>query len=141
MLLLLVGSASAQKQSESTSFWPTWLGGQAKPTADAKSKPKAAPAAVDRAEELAKLEAAYQRRQQVCDELRRVALETGDSKLEDEALALEEMAWKIFEARSAKLMRLGVVAEPESPEESSTITQTRDMLIEHADKKKQGGRR
>ena len=55
---------------------------------------------------------AYSRRLDVCTQLRRVALETNDAKLEAEALQLEQMAETTYKQRVAKL---GVKSDPRPP--------------------------
>ncbi|MFQ3591769.1 MAG: hypothetical protein SNJ82_01070, partial [Gemmataceae bacterium] len=106
----------------------------AKPASEkSESKPKTKS---DRAEELARLEAVLQRRLQVCDELRRVALEIGDEQLEEEAMLLDDLAWKQFEARSAKLLSLGGANLNDSPLAEDSVTQTRDLILKHAEKKR-----
>ncbi len=55
---------------------------------------------------------AYSRRLDVCTQLRRVAIETNDAKLEAEALQLEQMAETTYKQRVAKL---GVKSDPRTP--------------------------
>ena len=138
LLGVVVTSASAQKSADSASWWPTWGQKPAKKTpekSDGKAKPKA-PNSVDRAEEFARLESALQRRLQVCDELRRVALETGDEKLDEEATVLADMAMKIFDSRSEKLLSLSGPGTSEAGQTDDAVTQTRDMILKHAEQKR-----
>ena len=55
---------------------------------------------------------AYTRRLDICTQLRRVAAETNDAKLEADALQLEQMAEMTYKQRVAKL---GVRSDPRSP--------------------------
>lgn len=55
---------------------------------------------------------AYTRRLDICTQLRRVAAETNNAKLETEALQLEQMAEMTYKQRVAKL---GVKSDPRSP--------------------------
>ncbi|MFQ3649638.1 MAG: hypothetical protein SNJ75_04845 [Gemmataceae bacterium] len=130
----VVTSAWAQKPAGANGWWPAWGQTSAKPASEkSESKPKTKS---DRAEELARLEAVLQRRLQVCDELRRVALEIGDEQLEEEAMLLDDLAWKQFEARSAKLLSLGGANLNDSPLAEDSVTQTRDLILKHAEKKR-----
>lgn len=55
---------------------------------------------------------AYTRRLDICTQLRRVAAETNDTKLEADALQLEQMAEMTYKQRVAKL---GIKTDPRSP--------------------------
>ena len=48
-------------------------------------------------------EATFLRRIHVCDRLKKIALETGDQKLEAEAFRLEERASEVFKMRTTKI--------------------------------------
>jgi hypothetical protein len=137
LLGCMVTTASAQKPASSTSWWPTWGQTPAKPAPEkTESKPKAKAPTMDRFEELARLESTYQRRLQVCDELRRVALETGDEKLEEEAMILEDLAWKLYDARNGRLLNQVGAGREESGKGDSSVNETRDMILKYAEKKR-----
>jgi hypothetical protein len=79
------------------------------PPAPAAEKPKLkAPDADFKAQETgaafkAQEEANFLRRLAVCDRLKQLALELGDSKLEEEALRLEQKATEVFKDRTKNL--------------------------------------
>ncbi|MGL4553505.1 MAG: hypothetical protein ACRC33_20255 [Gemmataceae bacterium] len=132
LMLGVAVAAAAEKPTEPTSWWQARRG-------EPRPKPavKADAAPIDRAAEQARLEKAYLRRQAVCDRLREVALEGNDGKLADEAARLEEAAWKLFQARSDRLMSGGGVDEPKG---GAVFDETRDMLLDHAKKKREARR-
>src|SRR5438128_5778751 len=72
-------------------------------------KPKPRPSEVDKkaSETVAALKAQEDaklfRRMAVCDRLKQIALETGDSRLEDEAIRLEEKANEVYRQRTKTL--------------------------------------
>jgi hypothetical protein len=138
LLGVVVTSASAQKSAGSASWWPTWGQTPAKKTpekSDGKAKPKL-PSSVDRDEEYKRLQSTLDRRLQVCDELRRVALETGDDKLEEEVTVLADTAMKIFVSRSEKLLSPSGPGTTEAGQSDDALTQTRDMILKHAEQKR-----
>jgi hypothetical protein len=53
--------------------------------------------------ELAREQAAFQRRVAVCDRLREVAIETNDTELDQMAQELNARAWAVYKQRTAKL--------------------------------------
>ena len=135
VLGVAVSAAAAQKPAEPSSWWPSFWG-DAKPKAKADDQ-KGAPR-VNRASTYARLEKDWERRKEVCDRLREIALETNDTKLEEEAVRLDVAAWKLFQARSDRLLSDGVHDEPKAG--GAVLDETRDMLLDDA-KRKQGGRR
>ena len=108
-LALIVSVASGQtykpEPADVGGWWNSLWGGKPK---EEPSKPIAGerPAAptTDRAEQLKQLQTAYQRRTEVCDELRRVAQSTNNTALEEEANRLDEMAWKLYTKKSQRLL-------------------------------------
>jgi len=134
----LASSVAAQAPASANSWWPIWGQTPAKAVPEpASTTDKAKPAAKSHlAEQMAQLEATLQRRLQVCDELRRVALEIGDDKLEEEAMLLDDLAWKQFEARSSKLLSLGGSPHEESLSSDDSIRQTRELLLKQAENKR-----
>jgi hypothetical protein len=130
-----VSAAAAQKPAEPSSWWPSFWG-DAKPKAKADAQ-KEAPR-VNRAAVYARLEKDWERRKEVIDRLREVALETNDTKLADEAERLDAAAWKLYQDRSQRLLSDGVIDEPKAG--GVVIDETREMLLDEA-KRKRGGRR
>jgi hypothetical protein len=135
VLGVAVSAAAAQKPAEPSSWWPSFWG-DAKPKAKADGQ-KEAPR-VNRAAAYARLERDWERRKEVCDRLREIALETNDTKLEEEAARLDEAAWKIYQDRSQRLLSDGVIDEPKAG--GAVIDETRDMLLDDAKRKREGRR-
>ncbi|MFO0877629.1 MAG: hypothetical protein U0840_09760 [Gemmataceae bacterium] len=112
------------KASETTSSW--WKGwfGSGKEEAQSATPPPSLTVA-DRAMELDRLMRAYWRRQEICDRLRDIALQQNDNSLYEEASRLEEMAWRLHQQRSNKLLGLpvanAIADEEEAPPEPSTV--------------------
>jgi hypothetical protein len=73
-----------------------------KPEKAAPDRPKqsTSPAAA----ELAREQAAFQRRVAVCDRLREIAIETNDTELDQLAQELNARAWAVYKQRTAKLV-------------------------------------
>jgi hypothetical protein len=110
------------KPTEATSgWWKGWFG--SKDEAKKPAGPPPGPTVADKHAELDRLMKAYWRRQEVCDRLRDIALQASDDKLYEEAGRLEDMAWRLHQARSSKLFGVPVAAAdddpPEEPEEST----------------------
>jgi hypothetical protein len=93
------GSSFAPAQS---SWWSGLWGGKAKEEAKPAAQP--APTVSDRIAQQDRLMKAFLRRQAVCDELRRVALDTTNDALYDEANRLEDLAFKAYQRRLNKLV-------------------------------------
>lgn len=72
----------------------------------------------DRAVEQERLMKGYLRRLAVCDRLRDIAHETDNAALAEEAARLDEMAWKIYQEQSNRL--LGVRSMALEPEEAGS---------------------
>ena len=70
---------------------------------DKAAEPKAA-SRDERSKEQERLMKAYLRRQQVCDKLSEVALETNNLALGEEARRLEKLAWQIYQEQSSRLL-------------------------------------
>ncbi|MFL5331285.1 MAG: hypothetical protein ACJ8C4_20555 [Gemmataceae bacterium] len=78
------------------------------PTPPEKPKPRQANEQANKASETAAAlraqeEANYLRRLLVCDRLKQIALETGNSELEAQAIRLEERASEVYKLRTANL--------------------------------------
>ena len=113
----------------------SWFGGKqevdiTKPTGPA-GPPGPPPLTVgQRAVEQDRLMKAYLRRLEVCDRLRDVAHEKNDNFLIDEASRLEEMAWKLYQTRSSKLLGVASATGDEEPlTEPKTTQTTAEMLM------------
>ena len=68
-----------------------------------------------RAAELDRLQRAYQRREAVCDRLKEIALATNDAALELEANRLLDLAMKLYEERSNRLLGVASMKMEEVP--------------------------
>lgn len=119
----------APKANETTSsWWSNWFGGS-------KEAPKPAPTTTptltvaDRATELDRLMRAYWRRQEICDRLRDIALQTSDNALYEEANRLEEMAWRLHQQRSSKLLGVPVAS---AEEETGDVEQSTVEVLKNA---------
>ena len=107
---------------KASGFWSWWpFGGSkkepkpkpesAKPPAEARSAPRP-PAAPPERPAPSAAEVEYQnflRRQAVCDRLRQVANDLGDTRLEQQADLLEQQAWALYQ------LRVGAPPLPELP--------------------------
>jgi hypothetical protein len=125
VLVLGVAFSVAEAQSrtgkpapaESSSWWSNLFGN--KPKEDPKKqatpiKPVSASPA-DRALEQDRLMKAYMRRLEVCDRIREVAHETNNDGLFEEANHLEDLAWKLYQGRSNKLLGISTASADEEP--------------------------
>jgi hypothetical protein len=116
-----IAAAKKKELAEKDGGWIVWpFGDDAKLVADKKAADEArktdakrlnrpAPSPLianeplnDAVSLLSKEQAKFLRRQQVCDRLRELALESGDAELERQAELLEQRAWWIYEQRTAK---------------------------------------
>lgn len=108
---------------------PNWLGTmfatKAKPDATTE---KPTMTVTDRALEQDRLMKAYLRRQDVCDRLREIAHQTSDQTLFEEATRLEEMAWKIYQAQSSKLLGISTASLEEDPASRKPESSTLEIL-------------
>jgi hypothetical protein len=59
--------------------------------------------AAEAANQRAAAEADLNRRLKVCDELRRIALDTGNDQLDERAVTLEQKAWELYKRQTAHL--------------------------------------
>jgi hypothetical protein len=115
------GKYKATPTEQTSGWWKSWFGSKDDPKpAD---RPPPGPTVADKHAELERLMRAYWRRQEVCDRLRDIALQANDDKLYEEAGRLEEMAWRLHQTKSGKLLGMPVTAAaddpPEPPEEST----------------------
>jgi hypothetical protein len=117
--------ANAPTPAES-SWWSSWFGAKKEEKKNA-PKPKVAPSATERVLEQEKLMKAYLRRLEVCDRLRDIAHETNNNSLFDEATHLENLAWKLYQNDSNKLMGSATAVNDEAPLEKSNES-TIDLL-------------
>ncbi len=89
-----------------------------------------------RAAERDRLEKAYLRRLDVCDRLRDIAQETNDTRLIEQANRLEELAWRLYQTRSNKLLGVASTAGgDEEPASGKAEPTTAEVLM----KAKPGG--
>lgn len=66
---------------------------------------------------------AYLRRMQVCDRLKEIADETGDSALEQQAELMAQRAWFVYQQRTAQLKLPGLVPLDEQAATDSLLSQ------------------
>ncbi|MFM7149627.1 MAG: hypothetical protein ACKO23_07270 [Gemmataceae bacterium] len=123
-------------KEEETGWWNGLVGGNKAKEPAKKSAPPMTMA--DRAMEQDRLMRAYLRRQEVCDRLRDIAHQTENNSLLEEANRLEEMAWKIYQGRSSRLLGIPAtsMADPEPIAEGESEEDTMDLLKKAA---KSGG--
>jgi len=140
---LTVSIAAAQPpdrkaaKEEETGWWNGLVGGNK--AKEQTKKPAPSMTMADRAMEQDRLMRAYLRRQEVCDRLRDIAHQTENNSLLEEANRLEEMAWKIYQGRSSRLLGIPAtaMADPEpTAAEGDTDEDTMDILKKAA---KSGG--
>jgi len=120
---LAVSSASAQAKYSprpaDLSRFGGWFGSPSSQPIVTKEAPapgeKPPMTVTQRAVEQDKLMRAYLRRLEVCDRLRDVGQESNDTSLIDEASRLEEMAWKLYQTRSSKLLGVASASADEDP--------------------------
>jgi hypothetical protein len=103
---LAAGSARADDKSATVStkeapWYKRWFGIGPEPIVA--PPPKKRDPAAEAASIRAAAEADLNRRVAVCDQLRQIAFENGDSRLNDRALELEQQAWEIYRRRTAQL--------------------------------------
>jgi hypothetical protein len=111
-LALAASAARAQPPAGTTGaadqggWWGALFGGKPKtePAAAPAPRPLEAKSPSRNAAELNRLRECYMRRQDVCDRLRKIALQTDNAALDEEAKRLDDRAWKIFMEKSAPLM-------------------------------------
>src|SRR5262245_37524950 len=109
--------------AESGSWLGGLFGGKAEEKKDA-AKPITPPTAAERQREYDQEARAFLRRQAVLDRLREVALETDNAELAEEADRLEDLAFKVFQKHSARLLGSGpapLEAEPVSSEKARAL--------------------
>jgi hypothetical protein len=90
----------AKKQKEEDARKAAQAKEAAKKLKDPVEAPGPAPEFVSAATSMSKEQAKFIRRQQVCDRLREVALETGNIDLEKQAQLLEQRAWLVYEQKT-----------------------------------------
>lgn len=118
-LVVLVAAAGAQtpgtmaEPANGPRWWNRLFGSPPPPPAP---KQAAGPGTMaDRAAEQDKLMKAYLRRLDVCDRIRDVAHEANNPRLFEEASRLEEMAWKLYQSRSSRLLGVSIATADEEP--------------------------
>jgi hypothetical protein len=95
---------------QSAAWWDVWFApagpkpAAVKPVADGEKAVISAPTGVEASAAVRRREqAAYLRRQAVCDRLRQVAVQSGDDALYQQAQDLEDRAWALYQDRTAGL--------------------------------------
>jgi hypothetical protein len=139
---LAVSAASAQEEkpkyapkAADLSWFTGWFGGGGSPPGVSTTPPKPAPGEpapltiAQRAEEQDRLMKAYLRRLDVCDRLREVAQESSDDRLLKEAGRLEELAWRLYQTRSSKLLGVAGLAGDEETAEEKPGPSTAELLL------------
>lgn len=125
-LLTALAAAQAPPDKAADKADPGLFGGlfatRSKPPAKAKDRDKEAadrpPSVADRTAEQERLMKGYLRRLAVCDRLRDIAHETNNSALAEEASRLDELAWKVYQEQSNRL--LGVKSMAMEPDEAGS---------------------
>lgn len=122
-------SNTAIKPVDNGSWWSNLFGGN-NGDVELKKEPQApTPTVVDKAMEQDRLMKAYLRRLDVCDKLRDVAHESSNERLTEEANRLEDLAWRLYQKQSSKLLGISTAAADEVPlEEKPAQQSTLDVL-------------
>lgn len=94
---------NAKPTAETSSWWRSWFG-ESKDAPKPTDVPPVGPTVTDKYAGLDRAMKAYLRRQEVCDRLRDIALQSNDEKLYEEASRLEEMAWRLHQTKSSRLL-------------------------------------
>jgi hypothetical protein len=134
-LWLASGSPAQAPGKDDPAGGSSWLsglfGGKPKPPEKTTKGPAPSPVltVADRSAEQNRLMNAYLRRIAVCDELRSIARQTNDTALEEEAARLDDLAFKVYQEQSNRLLGVAVSSPEPDPGDGARPVQDSGRVL------------